>query len=634
MKQLLPVLLGVGLLSTAAAQTDPLAQQIALLEERVSRAESVRAIKRLQYAYGHYVESGLWHDFADLFTEDAVAHYPAGDLGREAIRELFFEQVGGGQLGLAEGRLYPHFVLQPVVTLAPDGQTAHGRWHVLTLLGGLGGNATWVGNLYENDYVLEDGVWKISELRTYTQFSGSYANGWTSPSGAPPSQDDMCENYLINSCTIAFHFEPEQAGDPLQMGAFEPAIDSAVPPGELAARTANLERRVNRLVDESAVRNLQHTYAYRFERQQWDSLITLFTDDATYELGLQGVYQGRNSIRRMFGQFDPPSDSAQLLDERMQLQTVVTVAPDGLTARARVVELGLHAVIEDGQQSSVWHQAIYENRFVKVDGEWKISAVHRYPRFATDYALGWGRDAQPAPVASEAYPPDAPPTVEHGVYPEFHIPPYHFVNPVTGAPPQYPEGPEYADAAYTEAGLARVEATVVDAAASGAELAVLAESLATIGQQLEVAIGGDAVENIANAYAYYLDELDRDAVARLFIDEPEIRVANATRTDLPEIADRAIELAYRSDVDGRPEGFVAIHQALQPLIFVTSDGESAAIQLRLFEPVGRVNEEGAWIAATFDAAAIREDDTWRLVNNDVILQWAVSYSEGWAGAAE
>jgi hypothetical protein len=129
-------LLAVAIVAAACTpstdETADLAARIAAAEQRVTRAESVRAIKRLQYAYGHYVEFGLWHDFADLFTEDAIAHYPAGDLGREAIRELFFDQVGGGQLGLAEGRLYPHFVLQPVVTLDPSGETAHGRWHVLT----------------------------------------------------------------------------------------------------------------------------------------------------------------------------------------------------------------------------------------------------------------------------------------------------------------------------------------------------------------------------------------------------------------------------------------------------------------------------------------------------------------------
>ena len=212
------MIVGVAWMSSASAQSLPsptdLAQRVAELEARVQGVESLRAIKRLQYAYGHYVEFGLWDDFADLFAEDAVAHYPAGDLDREAIRALFFDQVGGGHLGLADKRLYPHWVLQPVVTLDPGGTTAHGRWHVLTMLGGYEANATWVDGVYENDYVLDDGAWKISELRTYTVFSGAYDAGWTSPR-APASDSAICENYLINDCSIAFHYGPEQVGAPL-----------------------------------------------------------------------------------------------------------------------------------------------------------------------------------------------------------------------------------------------------------------------------------------------------------------------------------------------------------------------------------------------------------------------------------
>src|SRR5204863_8590163 len=110
--------------------TTPQANPLLALETRVERlqsqiesVESVRAIKRLQYAYGHYVELGLWNDFADLFTEDAGTNYQQGARGKTQIRKLFFDQVGQGKLGLSEGRIYPHILFQPVITLAPDGRT-------------------------------------------------------------------------------------------------------------------------------------------------------------------------------------------------------------------------------------------------------------------------------------------------------------------------------------------------------------------------------------------------------------------------------------------------------------------------------------------------------------------------------
>ena len=98
---------------------------------------------------------------------------------RLQVRKLFFDQVGQGKLGLADGRIYPHILFQPVITLAPDGRTAKGRWRILAMLGGYGGSATWYSGVYENEYVLEDGVWKISVLHSEPKVTAAYtAAGW------------------------------------------------------------------------------------------------------------------------------------------------------------------------------------------------------------------------------------------------------------------------------------------------------------------------------------------------------------------------------------------------------------------------------------------------------------------------
>ena len=99
-----------------------LQQRVDRLEALTQRVEALSAIKRLQHAYGHYAELGLWHDFADLFADSGIGHYTTGALDREQIRALFLKDVGGGQVGLKDGRIYPHISMQPVVTLAPDGQ--------------------------------------------------------------------------------------------------------------------------------------------------------------------------------------------------------------------------------------------------------------------------------------------------------------------------------------------------------------------------------------------------------------------------------------------------------------------------------------------------------------------------------
>ena len=44
----------------------------------------------------------------------------------------------------------------------------------------------------------------------------------------------------------------------------------------------------------------------------------------------------------------------------------------------------------------------------------------------------------PGPADVEL-PPDRPPTQVYEIYPKAHVPPFHYRNPVTGAPPHYPQ---------------------------------------------------------------------------------------------------------------------------------------------------------------------------------------------------
>ena len=72
---------------------------------------------------------------------------------------------------------------------------------------------------------------------------------------------------------------------------------------------ADLAARAQRLNDEIEVTNLQHAYGYYVDRKMWDDVADLFAADGTMEIGLQGVYVGRKSIRRglnAFGRRDSP----------------------------------------------------------------------------------------------------------------------------------------------------------------------------------------------------------------------------------------------------------------------------------------------------------------------------------------
>src|SRR5690606_3681720 len=118
--------------------------------------------KRLQETYAQYSQFGLWDEMAALFADDAVL--VRGDdtvVGRDAIEEYFVEKFGGGRHGLPPGGLHTQLVFTPLVNVSADGQWAKGRWWEWSIIGRYGGDAEWAGGIYENEYVREDGTWKL-----------------------------------------------------------------------------------------------------------------------------------------------------------------------------------------------------------------------------------------------------------------------------------------------------------------------------------------------------------------------------------------------------------------------------------------------------------------------------------------
>jgi hypothetical protein len=154
-------------------------ERIRVLKARAQRIKDSNDIKQLQRIFGYYFDRGLWDEMKDLFSENATLEYARDGVykGKEKIREYFYA-LGGNKPGLRDGQLNEHFQLMPVITLSDDGMTAKGRWRDLSLQGQYGQSAFWGEGPYENEYVKEDGVWKISKLCWYQTVFVPYEGGW------------------------------------------------------------------------------------------------------------------------------------------------------------------------------------------------------------------------------------------------------------------------------------------------------------------------------------------------------------------------------------------------------------------------------------------------------------------------
>lgn len=199
-------------------------------------------------------------------------------------------------------------------------------------------------------------------------------------------------------------------------------------------RLAQLDRRAQAQQDERDIENLQRMYGYYLDRAEWDQLADLFASDGTIEFAQRGVYVGKAHVRKFLDLLGPKGPRAGHVDDHLQLQIVVHVAPGGRTAKLRARELTMGGDLGGRNHLS---EGTYENDLVKQQGVWKLKSVHYYANLNTDYDKGFGKDAQPIETASTVFPPDRPPTEVYQAYPKAHIPPFHYPNPVTGKPVQY-----------------------------------------------------------------------------------------------------------------------------------------------------------------------------------------------------
>ncbi len=219
----------------------------------------------------------------------------------------------------------------------------------------------------------------------------------------------------------------------LALGATAARAQSAADLQALQSDLTALGDRIERLEDLTEVEIVQDAYGYYVDKAQWRSVANLFGPESTLEIGGKGVFIGTDRVFEYMtvglGPIGPRDNS---LIDHQQFQCLPTIHEDGVSAEARCIAFVM--------SSGGWGHVYYENDYEKVDGVWRVKALHGPFNMYSGYKLGWQDDViiNTFPEKWPPYP-DLPPTVMYLTYPSYYIEPFHYPNPVTGNPMPPPD---------------------------------------------------------------------------------------------------------------------------------------------------------------------------------------------------
>jgi ketosteroid isomerase-like protein len=596
-----------------ASAANPSTPNIAQLERQATQLADIEAVKRLQRAYGYYLDHSDWDNIVDLLTDDATLEYgPAGVfVGKAQARALLYA-IGYGKSGLRPQQLREHVQLQPVINIAPDGQSAKGRWRAIVLLGQFHEYARWQTGPYECEYRKEHGVWKISKLHWVETFTVPAQGGWKTKMTQSNVADrklpapDRPSSFVYDPWP-AVSLPPYHYAGPDAIGALNPAPAPMVKlsAAEAARRIAHLKWQVDRLDDQRQIEILQRTYGYYVDKNLWKQIADLYTEDGTLEIGGRGVFVGRARVLEYLQWLGKPQNGK--LYDHTQIQPIVDVSPDGTVAKGR-----WRALVFGGELNgtSVIGDCIYENEYRKENGVWKIAKLHAYFEMYSNLEQGWEKFASPNTHPEKTLPPDLPPTTVYDMYPGTLVAPTHYENPVTGKP-VYP-----------------VKRTA-DLATAGAT--DLTAELATLTKRLTRLQDAEEIENLQNAYGFYLDKWQWDSATALFAPQGTIELAQRGVYVGKARIRASLEDAFGPQ--GLHPGEVSDHAFYQPVIHVAEDGQTARARVRELSILGKYGVEAYIGGGTRENQYVKENGVWRIKSDHLYLTFLADYEKGWAHGA-
>lgn len=203
-----------------------LERKVKTQEKKLTALEDIEAIKKLQKAYGYYVEHMMYQEIIDCFADspDVCLDWLEGKwLGKAGVKK-YFEMIK---------EVPPEFFHQVmqiagVVNIDPSGKTAKGRWYAF---GGMffprgdGIRRSFVNGIYEMGYIKEGGTWKILSIKWVIPYAVRLAADWALPEdvnrpylagefkGNPPDIPlDRNDGRYLSGYIFPFHYKHPVTG--------------------------------------------------------------------------------------------------------------------------------------------------------------------------------------------------------------------------------------------------------------------------------------------------------------------------------------------------------------------------------------------------------------------------------------
>ena len=164
------------------------------LEKKVTILEDLEEIKKLQKAYGYYLEHWMYQEIIDCFSDssDTELNLVVGIfLGKKGVRRYF-----NGMKARSTDPEMLHQVMQlsGIVDISTDGQSAYGRWFgfgCIAIPVDKGVRQNLSAGVYTVEYIKENGKWKILKIMWNLEIMATPSTGWVKPGRAvniPPQE--------------------------------------------------------------------------------------------------------------------------------------------------------------------------------------------------------------------------------------------------------------------------------------------------------------------------------------------------------------------------------------------------------------------------------------------------------------